>query len=320
MLRNFRFQKFRFFLRPLEDIELSSFKGATLRGGFGSAFRRIVCLKRDLPGCQACPLKKVCVYSFIFETSPSENSTKLRKMKDIPRPFIIEPPLDGRNIFSGEDYLSFNLILIGRAIDYLPYFIFTFEELGKRGLGKGRGKYEFDRVEVSRPESQDKAEIIYSGKDKIICDSFEPIKIEKILTQSSSINSNIISLKFLTPTRIKFNNKLLGSPEFHHLIRALLHRISALSYFHCGQELEVDFKRIIEKAGEVEKVSSELTWSEFERYSTRQKTRMKMGGFIGKVTYRGDVSEFLPFLLLGEQIHIGKSCTFGFGKYIVNAD
>ncbi len=114
----------------------------------------------------------------------------------------------------------------------------------------------------------------------------------------------------MTPTRIKLNNKLIDEPEFHHIIRSLLHRLSALYYFHCGEELDIDYKGLIEKSVSVRKVCSDLKWRDIERYSTRQNTKLKMGGFTGKVAYEGELKDFIPFLLLGEQLHIGKSTTF----------
>lgn len=42
---------------------------------------------------------------------------------------------------------------------------------------------------------------------------------------------------------------------------------------------------------------------------------MKMGGFIGSITFEGDFKEFIPFLLLGEYVHVGKGTSFGLGKY-----
>jgi len=35
-----------------------------------------------------------------------------------------------------------------------------------------------------------------------------------------------------------------------------------------------------------------------ERYSARQDVKMKMGGFVGEVEYRGQFSEFVPLLKL----------------------
>ncbi|MCE8429907.1 MAG: CRISPR system precrRNA processing endoribonuclease RAMP protein Cas6 [Candidatus Methanoperedens sp.] len=43
--------------------------------------------------------------------------------------------------------------------------------------------------------------------------------------------------------------------------------------------------------------------------------KLKMGGFLGEITFEGDLNEFMPFLKLGEYLHIGKGTVFGLGKY-----
>jgi CRISPR-associated endoribonuclease Cas6 len=48
------------------------------------------------------------------------------------------------------------------------------------------------------------------------------------------------------------------------------------------------------------------SWVDWERYSNRQETKMKMGGFIGSITFEGELEPFLQFLVLGEYIHVGK--------------
>lgn len=43
---------------------------------------------------------------------------------------------------------------------------------------------------------------------------------------------------------------------------------------------------------------------------------MKLGGFVGEITYKGEnLKEFLPYILLGTYTHLGKAATFGLGKY-----
>ncbi len=49
-------------------------------------------------------------------------------------------------------------------------------------------------------------------------------------------------------------------------------------------------------------------------------TFMKLGGIIGNVTYAGDLTPFLPFIVLGKYIHVGKGATFGLGKYEIIVD
>lgn len=128
-----------------------------------------------------------------------------------------------------------------------------------------------------------------------------------------------LTLHFVTPTRLIYAEALTHTPAFHVLIRALLRRVSNLTYFHCGAELDVDFRDLIAAAEQIETVSSEVRWYDWERYSARQDTRMKLGGFVGRVTYRGDLQAFLPLLRLGEIVHLGKGTSFGLGKYVIEA-
>ena len=102
---------------------------------FGYALKRLVCY-HSWGDCKECGLGNECVYGYLFETSPPENTEVLSTHEAVPRPFVIEPPLDRRGTFGPGDRLEFGLVLIGRAIAYLPYFILAFRELGQAGLGR----------------------------------------------------------------------------------------------------------------------------------------------------------------------------------------
>lgn len=95
--------------------------------------------------------------------------------------------------------------------------------------------------------------------------------------------------------------------------------MSSLAYFHCGEELNIDYKLLISQAEKIKIKDNNLAWIDWERYSSRQDVRMKLGGFVGTVSYEGDFRDFLPLLVIGQYTHIGKNCTFGLGKYEIIA-
>ncbi|MBD3181259.1 CRISPR system precrRNA processing endoribonuclease RAMP protein Cas6, partial [Candidatus Poribacteria bacterium] len=136
-------------------------------------------------------------------------------------------------------------------------------------------------------------------------------------SQLSTNSGDTITLEFLTPTRIKYRDRYINDLEFHILIRNLLRRISMLMLYHCNTELDADVNELIEKAKSVEVKNWDLDWHDNQRYSTRQKRRMKLGGVVGKVTYQGNLEPFIHLLALGEQVHVGKGTTFGLGRYII---
>lgn len=321
-IKDFRIGRFEFIVKPKDKLYLPVYKGSTLRSGFGQALRKTVCITK-YKECKNCLLKEKCIYSSIFETPPPKYTTKLTKYPYAPHPFVVEPPLEKKEEYSKDEEFSFNLILIGKATDYLPYFIFAFDKLGELGLGKGKGKYWLREVRSIRSNSNS-AHPIYTGEDKILKDSYSLISGKDILEECKKYyHKRKITLHFITPTRLKYQEHFIKNLEFHILIRNLLRRISLLSYFHCDRELQADFKGLIERAERVKKENSNLSWYDWQRYSARQNTKMLLGGFIGKVAFAFDGIEpeqFLPLILLGKYIHVGKGTGFGLGKYEISEE
>jgi len=295
-----------------DKMLLPPFKGSTLRGGFGSVFKSLTCATPGL--CQkTCKAGDHCPYGYIFETPVPANSEIMRKYPHAPHPFIIEPPSDKRTDFSPGDKLTFRLILIGKAIDYLPYFIYTFAELGNIGIGKGRAHYLLSQVQALNP--QGKRTLIYNAESDILKTGGEIINFELSSTESQ-LKGNM-AITFLTPLRLQFEQGIEFSPEFHALFRSLLRRISLLAYFHQGIELdkELDFKELIQSAEKVKTLDKRYRPYRWNRYSNRQEKSIQMDGIIGEGIYQGDFTPFLPFLKLGELVHLGKSTAFGMGLY-----
>ena len=309
-----KFALFNFKTEALNSFSLPPYKGGTFRGAFGYTIKKIACVK-NRSSCEDCILKSKCIYSYIFETPPPENSTRMKKYTAAPHPFIIEPAIEEKTSYKKGDKLDFSLTLTGKAIDYLPYFVYAFEEIGNNGLGKNRGCYFIEEV-INKNESNE-GKVIYKTDKKLLPANF--IFTEDTIKEiSENFNDKKeITLDFLTHTRVLYQEKLVTHLDFHVFIRNILRRISLISYFHCGKELDLDFKGIIERAKEVIVKNSSLYWHDWERYSNRKKRKMTLGGFKGKITYEGNLQEFLPFIITGKYIHLGKGSAFGMGKYEV---
>ncbi len=310
MLNHFKLAKFKFTLEAIDNIRLPEYKGAVFRGGFGYAFRKVVCIQRANKDCTDCMIRKSCVYSYIFETPLPDDAEVLRLYKTVPHPFVLEPPLDDNRIIEKYSETEFNLILIGKAIDYLPYFIFTFNELGKTGIGRDRSRFTLKKVESITAD--DSRIPIYNHQEQILESGYHVINPEQLIKHEQT---NEIELKFITPLRVKFDGKITSNIEFHIILRNLLRRISSLSIFHCGKKYECDYTALIEEAKKIETTKNKLKWYDWERFSTRQKQKMNLGGLVGSITVNGNLNPFLQLLRLGEYIHVGKNTSFGLGRY-----
>lgn len=310
-LSGFRFAQFHFILKATSSFKLPPYKGSVFRGCFGKTLKRVACSVNGAD-CGSCTVRSGCAYFYIFETRQNHGGCQDDEQM-APHPFIIIPPLSTVRHYSPGDLLDLNIVLVGRGIDYLPYFIFSIIEMGKRGIGSDYGKFAVSTVQSVRPFGT--VDHVYLSESGRIDYSGPPIIIEDIIPALDNHDSGRIELEFITPARLISRGKLVDSPGFSVLIRCLLRRIAALMSFHHDCALEIDYKGLVEKSEKIRLAMSSLRWLDWERYSNRQQTRMKLGGIVGRVEYEGDILPFLPFIGLGEHIHVGKNTGFGLGKY-----
>jgi hypothetical protein len=211
---NFSFSVYRLSLEAMDRIELPRMnKGITLRGAFGTVFRRLVC--HDLKAtCPSCLVHENCPYSNVFNPVVPPDSDRPRLNRDIPRPFVIKPPLDPEGSYNPGDIFCFDLVVVGRAQDYLPYFIVTFEELGRQGIGVGRGRYDLASLEAMKADGT--WEHVFQGKDRMVRPPKKPLDLKSICRGEESFEN--LEIEFLTPVLLKKKGQW-AKPEFGPLIK-----------------------------------------------------------------------------------------------------
>jgi len=284
---------------------LPVFKGSTFRGVFGVALKKVVCALRQQE-CGVCLLRSQCLYSRVFETPRESGSGR----PSPPHPFVIEPPVTPQTHFHPGEPFDFQLLLFGWANDYLPYFIYAFEEMGQQGLGRRLGGQR-PRFQVAAVAVGEK--IIYRQEDQMLL-SHRPAALDLAALPPDQGRISTLTVILETPLRLKYRNTLRAELPFHVLIRAALRRIAALNQHFGAGEPPLDYRGLVARAQEVQIVAENLSWHDWRRYSNRQDQAMLMGGMIGQVTYAGQVDEFLPLLQYIQQVHLGKATTFGLGK------
>jgi CRISPR/Cas system endoribonuclease Cas6 (RAMP superfamily) len=317
MLDQFRVIRYRFDLEAVDQLVLPHHQSSTFRGGFGHAFKKMVCYRPDWGACTPCERKNACPYGYIFETSAPSNEPSLSNVQDAPHPFVIAAPVTtARRVYQPGERLGFDIVLVGHAIVYLPYFLLAFQELGRRGIGNPAGRYALQRISAVHPLN-DERELVYDGVDVRANGRDLSIGYAEVDEWAMRLPHDQLTLRFLTPMRVKHQSTYATRPDFAIIVRTLLRRIWALSVFHCNQPWEFNSRELINAAEQVETTHAAVKWADWDRYSARQGQRVPMGGFVGEATYQGDLAGFRGLLALGALVHIGKATVFGNGRYQV---
>ncbi|NLI83783.1 MAG: CRISPR system precrRNA processing endoribonuclease RAMP protein Cas6 [Deltaproteobacteria bacterium] len=307
----FRCVRLRVEVKAQSTIHLPAYRGGALRGAFGTALKASCCvLKRQ--NCENCLLRTRCIYSYVFETPNGGVAEETRRYATAPHPFVLNLEIGGEEVCERGSLFSFGITLVGRAVEFLPYFVFAFRRMGELGLGKGRGNFTVTRLMALNGEDRE-VETVYT--DGTLQMPRAALSLEDALAACERLPGDRLRMRLLTPLRLVYGGELCREPAFHVLVRNLLRRLGNLTLFHCDESAPALDGRLIDLAEEVRLARRNTRWHDWERYSHRQDKRMKLGGILGELDYEGDLAPFLPLLVLGSWVNLGKNTTFGLGRY-----
>jgi hypothetical protein len=301
--------RIRFLLTAQAPIALPSYAGSAWRGLLGHGLRRLVCVTRQ-PTCDGCMLRYTCLYSTFFET-PRPPSLPERRYQALPHPFVLEPEITSARDIPEGGALHLGVTLIGPAIEHAPYLIHALNLAGQRGLGRGGGGFAVAAVEREEVLGSERWDQVYAVERGEYARRETPPPV--IPNAPAAVH-----LRLLTPLRIKRHGRFVGAREFTSgvLLRNLYARLAVLAALYAGAPDHFAWQPVGEQAERVHLAGSHLRWYEWTRFSSRQNTRMQMGGLLGELELAGPaLATFWPALWLGQWVHVGKGTSFGLGGY-----
>jgi CRISPR-associated endoribonuclease Cas6 len=258
------------------------FIGSQLRGALGYALKKVTCINPSYT-CEGCFLTESaqhkatsnCLYYEFYEEKNTFH--KYRFDFELARP-----------------YYDFDFYLFDSATAKLPYVISAFiMMLTQNGLGRDKKTYSDFSMFVND------IECYKEGKISLPNEVIKKMQIDKICHN--------IKLKFVTPLRIKKENRFLRSDEIE--LESIINSI----YQRQMKLLGRDFKKFPYKIqGDI--ISKDISFKDLTRQSNRQKTTMNMGGLIGEMEIQNLNKESYEVLKVGELIGVGKQTVFGLGK------
>ena len=271
-----------------------------IRREFAEIFRRAVGC--DGKGKERCSSVRECPYEQVFSQEMSSNPYAIKRFQKPPLPFAFDPPLLPFPPNRGSR-LEIGLTLAGNAVNHLLCFIDSVKAMldqsprGMSGVAK-----------LLRIESVD-----YLGNRMVIAEDGREVETDRFsvlsmdgLEKTAILPTESVSLTIATPLRILKDGLPVRELSFSALAMNLLRRMSAMAFYYCSMELDLDYRWMAKVSADIEIEDNEFRWVEWGR---------NLAGIIGKGTFTGNLVEFHPCLLFGENFHAGKGSAYGLGCY-----
>ena len=283
------------------DGELPRFPGSAIRGAFGHALKRLVCVMRNRP-CEGCPLEFSCLYTTIFETRANPSGTAFDSRMRPPHPFVLKVSFVSQRQVRNGDSLQFGVSLFGNAVAAYPIVLRALQEACKRGLGSNRLRFQLKEIRKSGRPCGWKPDQSYPAP---------------LIEDNPRINGCSCHWEIATPLRLRSGGKPVDHQSLapRDLAMPVLRRLMLLVH-HFGNPDKLDTPADMnDRASRLQLTYCHLKWKRLQRYSSRQSATHSVSGLLGVVGISfSDAPEWGPILAWAPTIHVGKATSMGLGR------
>jgi hypothetical protein len=232
-------------------------------------------------------------------------------LKQPPRPLIFAAGMARERVVQPQESFGFGLVVVGRALQHLPYIVAAIRQMGERGIGLGRGRFELTQVSSQNP---------YTGQSQSLASAASPVVAHRAFEINQAdlpaLPEGELTLRLETFTHIKSGGKVVEALQFPVLVRALQRRVSNLEQVYGGgKSIGGNFGELPLLARGVEIVGQRTRHAVQARRGKGGQQPVIMNGLVGSVTYSGELRPFATLLRFGELVGVGKWAHFGAGRY-----
>lgn len=292
--------------------------GDYLRNGLASVILRATCSETHRAGKPRPEHAAVCPACWLLNAELDPGS--------VVRAYSLVPPQPAGDIINEGQSFSFVLTLYGDGFQFLPYLVLAVSELGRLGVGVGRGGFALNQITAFNPLRGLK-EIVLQPGDTLVQVPTLHVNWDDVQETAGNLENSLedeLPLHFLTPTRLEEGKRKLPlkTPDFGVLFRRLLYRLDDLGRQFAGQERRpvAQVRALHQLADQVRLVESDVRWLELWNWSGRKQNRTPVGGFVGPALYSArHWKPLLPWLILGQATQVGKLTVKGNGVYHIAA-
>lgn len=314
---------FRFFPLRFEFIARDSHyfppgKAANiLRGALGTVFRELACSLdcRVAGDARTCEVRHACPYARVF--APTADADAPSGLGDPPRPFVLRARrLEGRAFQPGQRF-DFDLHVFSMDPDVLACFVLTFAALAGQGIGPRRSRAELKRVvRLAAPGVTEC--VVFDGTNAPPA-GLDPavLSLNAAPAEAGSAPTKI-QVEFVSPTELKYQNRVTHRPDFPVLFGRIRDRVATLRALYGEGPLDLDIRESNLRSSAIRMTRCDLHVIEIERRSGHTGQKHPIGGFLGFAEYEGDLAAFLPWLEACRWTGVGRHAVWGNGEIAVS--
>ena len=225
------------------------------------------------------------LFQRVFAPQRSDGPSGLH---DPPRPFVLRTRSLDRKTVSAGNLFSVTVNTFDISPEVTRALTLAFEVIGKTGLGPHRSR--------------------------VALVTAEPPHLIDIDLAAQGPAASAVRVCLFTATELKGAADWPNQPSFSVLACRIRDRISTLCALYGEGPLPIDFRDFAQRSDSIQTIRFALTRNEASRKSSRSGQAHALSGVTGEIDYRGNLTDFLPYLEAARWTGVGRHTVWGKGE------